>query len=249
MWLSRLELRTDAPERPAFWREVASPGGAHRALWKVYSRSPEQARDFLFRQDEGRAGGAGRVRFIVLSSQPPAGDEEGIWSIEAKPFAPAIKPGDRLAFSLRASPTIKRPAGPPGSERTAQGKRHDVVRDHFLRSAGDGRPIELSQAIEEAGMRWLSAKAALGGFDLPEEAQDEEDDDMSFAAVGCNTVRIDGYRRHRVFRAGGSPIRFSTLDFEGVLVVREPARFIEQVVSGFGSQKAFGCGLMLLRRA
>jgi CRISPR system Cascade subunit CasE len=50
-------------------------------------------------------------------------------------------------------------------------------------------------------------------------------------------------------RKGEAPIRFSTLDFEGVLVVRDPARFIAKVATGFGPQKAFGCGLMLLRRA
>lgn len=248
MWLSRLELRGDAPERTAFWREVASPGGAHQALWKVFSRAAEQRRDFLFRQDEGRAGGAGRVRFIVLSQHPPTRDGGGLWSVETKPFAPVLEPGDRLAFSLRASPTVKRPAGRESGEPAPQGKRHDVVQDLRLRSEGEGRPLELIDAMRVAGLRWLNAKAARAGFEVLAEVEDENDG-MSFAAEVRTPVRVDGYRRHRVHRTGAGPIRFSTLDFEGVLVVREPARFIEQVTTGFGPQKAFGCGLMLLRRA
>jgi CRISPR system Cascade subunit CasE len=34
-----------------------------------------------------------------------------------------------------------------------------------------------------------------------------------------------------------------------VLQVTDPAAFLAKVASGFGPQKAFGCGLMLLRRA
>ncbi|HEY0866277.1 MAG TPA: type I-E CRISPR-associated protein Cas6/Cse3/CasE [Fimbriimonas sp.] len=247
--MSRLELKADAAERPAFWREVSSPGGAHRALWAVFSRSPEQSRDFLFRRDEGGPGGAGRVRFFVLSKHPPASDDDGIWSIETRPFAPVIKAGDRLAFSLRASPTVKRPARETGGEKSARGRRHDVIRDQVLRSVKGGEPIDVAEAVRVAGMRWLSAKADQAGFDLPADAPAETDDGMPFAADVHAPLRIGGYRRHRIYRSGAKPILFSTLDFEGVLVVREPARFVEQVASGFGPQKAFGCGLMLLRRA
>ena len=41
----------------------------------------------------------------------------------------------------------------------------------------------------------------------------------------------------------------SNLDFEGQLEVTDPVVFLEKVKAGFGPQKAFGCGLMLLRRA
>ncbi len=247
MWLSRLELRADAPERAAFWREIASPGGAHRALWKVFTRSPEQSRDFLFRHDEGRAGGVGRVRFLVLSKEPPASDGGGLWSIETRPFTLELKPGDRLGFSLRASPTVKRSAERVEGVAKIQGKRHDVVQNLRLRSKDDGSPLELAEAVRIAGLHWLSTRGAQAGFELADQDESEVDDGMSFEKRSL--IRVDGYRRHRVARAGAGPIRFSTLDFEGVLVVRDPPRFVEQVANGFGPQKAFGCGLMLLRRA
>lgn len=67
-------------------------------------------------------------------------------------------------------------------------------------------------------------------------------------------VAIDGYQRHCVSRRGpakptSSPMSFSTLDYDGMLVVREPAAFLSAVVRGFGASKAYGCGLMLIRRA
>ena len=48
---------------------------------------------------------------------------------------------------------------------------------------------------------------------------------------------------------GLAPIRFSVLDFTGVLEVRDPAAFLAAIARGFGRAKAFGCGLMLIRRA
>ena len=63
-------------------------------------------------------------------------------------------------------------------------------------------------------------------------------------------VAVDGYQQHRVSRRGpAAPMSFSTLDFDGMLVVREPAAFLSAVVRGFGASKAYGCGLMLIRRA
>ena len=42
---------------------------------------------------------------------------------------------------------------------------------------------------------------------------------------------------------------FSTLDFDGLLEVREPAAILPSIARGFGAAKAYGCGLMLIRRA
>jgi CRISPR system Cascade subunit CasE len=39
------------------------------------------------------------------------------------------------------------------------------------------------------------------------------------------------------------------LDFEGVLEVTDPVRFLAALANGFGRARAFGCGLMLIRRA
>ena len=44
------------------------------------------------------------------------------------------------------------------------------------------------------------------------------------------------------------PDTFNLLDFEGVLTVVEPGLFIDALNIGIGSAKAFGCGLMMVKR-
>jgi CRISPR system Cascade subunit CasE len=41
---------------------------------------------------------------------------------------------------------------------------------------------------------------------------------------------------------------FGVLDISGVLEVHDPDRFLLRLAQGFGRARAFGCGLMLIRR-
>jgi len=51
-----------------------------------------------------------------------------------------------------------------------------------------------------------------------------------------------------VFRVqAGGPV-FGSLDISGVLEVRDPAVFLGNLSKGFGRARAFGRGLMLIRR-
>jgi CRISPR system Cascade subunit CasE len=47
-------------------------------------------------------------------------------------------------------------------------------------------------------------------------------------------------------REDARAVIFSTLTFQGVLTVDNPARFLASVLGGFGAAKAYGCGLMLI---
>ena len=42
---------------------------------------------------------------------------------------------------------------------------------------------------------------------------------------------------------------YSTVDFDGILTVSDPDPLLPAIVHGFGAAKAYGCGLMLIRRA
>ena len=42
---------------------------------------------------------------------------------------------------------------------------------------------------------------------------------------------------------------YSTLDFEGVLTVSDPDTLLPAIAQGFAAAKAYGSGLMLIRRA
>jgi CRISPR system Cascade subunit CasE len=69
---------------------------------------------------------------------------------------------------------------------------------------------------------------------------------------GCrfdtDRLRVDGHRVHRMQSRRG--IVLATLDFTGELEVMDAKSFLSDVLlKGIGPAKAFGCGLMLVRRA
>jgi CRISPR system Cascade subunit CasE len=114
--------------------------------------------------------------------------------------------------------------------------RHDVVMDLKHRQQYKGRPVTerpaMAQLIQEAGVRWLASRAERYGF--------------SFDQGG---VSIEGYTQHvSRKRKQKSPIRYSTLDVSGLLTVRDVGQFQHSLNNGIGPAKAFGCGLMLVRK-
>ncbi len=247
MFLSRVELGPRATEHEAFWREVSRPYGAHQALWTLLGRGPDQKRDFLFRAEES----LGRPSFLVLSAQRPEAPAGGFWCVDPKPFAPALKVGQRLSFRLLASPVVTRGERVEG-KKNKRVHRHDVVMDAARKLAEGGQPLpDPATLARDAGLAWLRAQAQRGGFRIVEAPVESIGEDGLIEAEPASraAVRVEGYRQHRIARRGATPIRFSTLDFEGLLEVSDPPAFLAKVAAGFGPQKAFGCGLMLLRRA
>jgi CRISPR system Cascade subunit CasE len=86
-------------------------------------------------------------------------------------------------------------------------------------------------AVAEAGRAWLARQGETHGFALSGE------------------VGIDGYEPVRIARDDRPDARFSRVDFSGVLTVENPHAFLPALATGFGRARAFGCGLMLIRRA
>ena len=228
-WLSRIRLGSAASVKallPLLQQDGASGSTGsvdvdRRLVWSLFADGPERRRDFLWRRMDDGA-------FLVLSARRPE-DRHALFEIdEPKAFAPALAPGDRLRFSLRANPTVRKSKEP--GQRHAP--RHDVVMD-ALRPLRDGSRAERRMsAIREKGFDWLTRQGCKAGFEIREDE-----------------LLCEGYRQHRIDRdAGDSTLSFSSLDFEGVLEVREPDLLTSAIARGFGPSKAFGCGLMLIRR-
>jgi CRISPR system Cascade subunit CasE len=221
MLLSRATLRRDTPLAsiaPLLLPE--GPGRAeagHRLVWTLFGGADAGPRDFLWR-DEG--GG----RFMILSPRPPD-DPHGLFEIESKPFEPALAPGDRLDFVLRANATRTPRTG------QAAGRRRDVATDAVAALGPSAGRAERHAAIAAAGAAWFARVGTSAGF----------------APVGDPAVDGDEWRV--VPRRGASPLTFASLDFSGVIEVTDPAAFVPALGRGFGRAKAFGCGLMLIRRA
>ncbi|RMF17014.1 MAG: type I-E CRISPR-associated protein Cas6/Cse3/CasE [Candidatus Dadabacteria bacterium] len=189
----------------------------HQMLWKLFPEDPDARRDFLYRKDILYS----RPRYFILSERMPVHDL-GLWRIDPpREFAPRLRRGQRLQFSLRANPVVR-----------VDGRRHDIVMHQktALRARNDEEAPPLGLLIHTAGAAWIDRQAERHGF-----------------AVLPESLRVDGYRQHRA-RQGARRIRFSTLDFHGLLTVTDPDRFLAKLCAGFGAAKAFGCGLMLIRR-
>ena len=194
---------------------------AHQLLWKAFPKDAEATRDFLFRQENR----GGLPCFYVVSGRRPRNYD--LFEIETKDYAPRIRSGQRLAFSLTANPVVARKV--EGKKRSA---KHDVWMDAKREAKGmelAGR--ELIAHCESRTKQWLVSRAESLGFALSEQL-----------------LSVDGYFQHQFYRRKGDrAIRFSSIDFKGILDVGDPDRFLRTLFEGVGRSRSFGCGLMLVR--
>jgi len=144
MYLTRLILN---PRTRRVQSEVADPYQMHRSLMRAFPQGVQEMDErVLFRLEADPR--TGNLTLLVQSHLEPdwswlaeagakgyllAIDEPNPW---VKRFDPQFEIGQRLAFRLRANPTVKR-----------EGKRLGLLR-------------------EEEQMDWLSRKAEQGGFRL-----------------------------------------------------------------------------------
>mgnify|MGYP002637990834 CR=1 FL=1 len=165
-------------------------------------------------------GTEGGMTMYGLSPRPVT-DKEGLWETQSKPFDPKLQAGSELSFSLRVNPTRQR-----------EGKRHDVVMDaKFAQRLGTSELRESEDLVQAELDAWLRCRGEPNGFEL-----------LGMQAAG---YRSRAFQQGRKIRT----IQITTCDLDGLLVVRDPERFLSMVFRGLGPAKAFGCGLFLLRRS
>lgn len=229
LYLSRLRL-SDEPSVKTLGAlinpDAAGPrrDAHHRLIWSIFADDPAATRDFLWRTE-------GRGEFLTLSRRPPA--PNALFAPpETREFDPDLRPGDRLAFALRANATRTEKTG----RLSANGKEHkrhvDLVMDALKPvPAGERSGFRMTLAQQVAG-KWLAGQGAAHGFT------------PNHVAVADYSVSVlPGHKGPR----RGQP-QFGILDLTGVLIVTDPEAFLARVATGFGRAKAFGCGLMLIRR-
>jgi CRISPR system Cascade subunit CasE len=220
-WIARLRLRRDAPARALAPLLLPARAGEREgaAHRLIWTLFGEDAE--ARRDFLWREEGEGR--FMVLSARQPV-DAHHLFDLDCKPFAPALMIGDKLRFALRANPVVQRP-GPDGRP-----QRHDLVMDALKSLAPGDRGAAREAATKSVATAWLARQAEQSGF----------------AVETCVPLAYD---RVRIPRQGGRPAVFGMLDLEGEVTVTAPETLQAKLLQGFGRARAFGCGLMLIRRA
>lgn len=141
-----------------------------------------------------------------------------IFTVESRLFDPAFSPGLRLRFTLRANPTICK-----------AGKRHDLLMEAKLRVKNQVEQADIWPHQQQAAVEWLQRQGEQSGFSLL-------------------TTDVDAYRQQHIVRPKSRQIiQFSSVDYSGVIEIRDPACFQQRLAQGYGKSRAFGCGLMLIK--
>ncbi len=238
MYLSRVTLNQ---RNRGVQRLLADCHLMHRTIMQAFPAvqpggdDPRRILGVLYRVETNQRG---LVKIIIQSGYPPDWSViDSGWLAGGTDFDnPACKeidrqysqisPGMVLSFVLRANPTRKIGSSSK-KERLAGAKKNN------------GRRIFITSEIEQYD--WLNNKAAAGGFELVRRTEEEQPDLIVQASE-----RAYGWHEKASEK---SSLVFSTVDYQGRLVVKEADLFRSSLSSGFGSGKAYGCGLMLVAPA
>jgi CRISPR system Cascade subunit CasE len=92
---------------------------------------------------------------------------------------------------------------------------------------------------------WIDAQGERHGFKL---VLNPGNDKPNLDASNYETIHIPRMKDGKLVRRAQFA-KFGVLDFAGMIEVTDPALFLPRLGKGFGKAKAFGCGLMLIKRA
>jgi CRISPR system Cascade subunit CasE len=202
----------------------------HQLLWRLFD---DDKRQYIFRKEVGVAqpevmmgqSNSLPVYYIVSKHQPVACDGLDIMS---KPYQPKLLEGERFGFSVRVNPIVAKKV--VGKKNRVH---HDILMEAKTQAKEQGLSIEQRAGmVDQAGKDWLIGRAQSLGFSVEEDL-----------------ITCDGYQQHRFYKGkNNKPISLSTLDYNGVLTVTNAEVFSQRLFEGIGRAKAFGCGLMMIRR-
>jgi CRISPR system Cascade subunit CasE len=159
--------------------------------------------------------------FLALAPRVPDGNS--LFEVESKPWRPALVAGQRLGFSLRCNATVSRSA-----EAGSRGARHGVAYDALQRLPREERARRRAEVTHDAATGWLSRQ--LDG------------------AATVETLIVEAARRTEIRREGKGAAVLDIMDLSGTVRVVDGALLVARIARGFGRGRAFGCGLLLLRR-
>jgi CRISPR system Cascade subunit CasE len=216
--------------KPGAVRSVLNQTGdayrEHALVWQLFP-GDDMSRDFLFRADIDQQG---MPVYYVVSRRVPVLHDALV--VETRPYDPQLQAGELVRFDLRVNPTVTP---------SKTGKRHDVLMHAKHQAKTEGLlPDEITKRIESSGRQWLVERSMglriiVDPDDLPDGLAD--------------SLVVSRYQQHRVrARKHEKQLMFSSVDYSGMAEVTDPDALRKTLFEGVGRSKAFGCGLLLVRR-
>jgi CRISPR system Cascade subunit CasE len=198
----------------------------HQMVWDLFDNTPEQTRDFLYRREDT----PGQLPFYyVVSARHPKCDGLDL-DVQSKKYKPALQQGDRLQFNLRANAVVTRKVDGNSKKRL----RRDIIEakvDEYKRRYSNPKDLPRPSVIHyEAAQGWLHRQGENNGFSVSE-------------------FFVENHSFNKVKKPNDPNTRqFTSLDLHGQLIIDDPGQFTKIVENGLGRSKAFGCGLLLIKR-
>ena len=228
MYLSRVSLKTS--ERGGTGALAAFLAGAsgsigqgHHLVWSLFG---DRGRDrhFLYRM----TGPTAAAPILIASAEPPQ-DKHDLWNLEVKSLRllDGMAAGDRVEWSLRVNATVRSRLGT-----TRESSASHCIVDRALRGGAKGTSMKVAAQVVPV---WLAARLAATGLEAPAEDMVVQAYDKRRFGHGPNDRR--------------PPVVIATTDVVGSGVVRDADAVRKVMREGIGRAKAYGCGLLLVRRA
>lgn len=215
MYRSRLILN---PRNHGVRRDLAQPHALHQTLMRAFPDDLDKATDrVLYRLDQSRSS---ELRLLVQSHGVPD------WTYLLN--SGYLLPSDQENPAVKTVELQMQP-----NQRLIFRLRANPTKRLGKSAAYDkGKRVGLYKAEEQ--INWLQRKAAEHGF-------------LVHSVMPVQQQRIDGRiprKEERSAIGGHHDAKFFSVQFDGVLQVTDPARFLAAIESGIGSGKAFGFGLL-----
>lgn len=258
-YFSKVQVDLAGLDRRELHRLIRGDAYADHALvWRLFPDDADAQRDFVFRAERDKDGWP--VYYLVSRRKPQS--VPGLLLVDSKPYLPRLEAGDRLHFRLRANPTEATAESMSAAElarynaqRSEAGLKlkperirrhfHDVLmatkRRHPVDEEGPAEQrLAQARALDDAARNWVLTRFEHAGVGILERLGQTS---------GRTEPAVDwtGYTQHRLDHRGRR-IQFSSVDYEGLVEVRDPEKLLRALTEGVGRAKAFGCGLLLVRR-
>jgi len=234
MFFSRITLKPEVGRIQLLKQMGRNQYQLHQLLWNLFEGKStrkngkgKELADFHYRADYPDK----RLLVYLVSDREPK-NRDGIWDIQSRLYEPVIEKGQTWQFYLRVNPTISLYG-------RTKNKRHDglmhakrLLQQSFEEQNRTPDRYEIWAAQQSAAKDWLIKRESKIG-----------------AYIDPANLIIDNYRQEIVVtNSSDDGIRFSSVDLTGLFTITEPEKLKEILFRGLGKSKAFGCGLMLVKR-